>query len=173
MGSLTEVTFAARVEAGCAACGAAKLALRAYVEGNFALLGGEPVGRVAWAYKGETFVDGVFEIRCAVCANVAFADPRCPRCHAPDGLERALASENAHEVPAACPTCGDQTLTYRAFVPAGVVYEGKRADKAQTRCGLYDEGFHGVRAECKRCGPFAERADACPVCDAPGPLRPQ
>ena len=172
MGTLTEAAFTERVASGCTACGAKKLAIRSYVEGKFPLMGGEPVGVVTWAYKGETFVDGVFEIRCATCQHIVFSDAICTRCHAPDGLARALEASNAHAVPAQCPTCGIETITYRAFVPARVTYEGKRADKARTSCELYDPGFHGVRADCKACGAFARRVGVCPLCDSPGPLRP-
>ena len=173
MGSLTEATFTARVAQGCTACGAKKLLITAYVEGKFPIMGGEPIGTVTWAYKGETFVDGVFEILCASCKHTLFADPICPRCHAEGGLARALETENTHPVPAACPTCNAQTLTYRAFVPANVTYEGVRANKARTNCEQYDEGFHGLRAECKTCGACARHGATCPLCDAPGPIRPQ
>ncbi len=172
MGQLTEASFTRQVEAGCPACKGKKLSIRSYVEGRFALMGGEPVGTVAWAYKGETFVDGVFEIRCPSCKAELFRDTLCPRCHAPDGLAVALESANAQDVPRQCPKCQAQTLAYRAFVPAVVVYEGKRADKARTSCTLYDEGFHGTQAECKSCGPLAPKGSACPLCGAPGPIRP-
>ena len=58
-----------------------------------------------------------------------------------------------------------------AFVPTRVVYEGKRADPARTSTELHEDGFHGFRADCRDCGTVAERTDACPLCDAPGPLR--
>jgi hypothetical protein len=175
MGSLTEATFARTVEGGCPACGGKKLSIRAYVEGRFPLMSGEPVGGVAWAYKGEGFVDGVFEIRCAACKLELFADAICPRCHAPDGLARALETPNAHERPRECPRCNAQTLAYRAFAPAIVAYEGRRADKARTHCTPEDDGFHGVSAECKACGPFASvsASGGCPLCGAAGPLRAQ
>src|SRR5262252_8036072 len=72
VGSLDEFKFTELVGVGCPACGAKKLVIRSYVEGKFPIMGGEPVGPVTWAYKGETFVDGVFEIRCAGCDTVAF-----------------------------------------------------------------------------------------------------
>ena len=174
MGSLTEASFTELVDRGCTACGAKKLVIEAYVEGKFPLIGAEPAGVVTWAYKGETFVDGVFAIRCAACKHEVFADPMCPRCHTPEGLARALETENTHSVPKACPGCGIDSVTYRAFVPASVTYEGKRAGKARTECDLYDPGYRGLRAECKSCGSFDPRdSSSCPVCDAPGPLRPQ
>ena len=173
MGSLTESAFTKRIEDGCTACGAKKLAIRAYVVGAFPLLGGEPFGAVKWAYKGETFVDGVFEIRCASCKHDLFADAMCPRCHAPDALAKALESENAHTVPNACPTCGGDAVAYRAFVPVTVIHEGKRVDKARTSCELTDPGFHGIRALCEGCGSFGAHGSSCPLCDAPGPIRDQ
>lgn len=173
MGSLTEATFTEQVDKGCSACGGKKLLIRAYVEGKFPLLAGEPGGAVAWAYKGETFVDGVFEIRCAACKHALFTDPMCPRCHAADGLAHALDTENAQPVPEKCPTCSRETLAFRAFVPVSVAYEGKRADKARSSCTLYDAGFRGVGAECIHCGLLEPRAAGCPLCEAPAPIRPQ
>lgn len=171
MSTLTEATFTERVAAGCTACGAKKLVIRSYVEGKFALLGGEPTGAVTWAYKGETFVDGIFEIACAACPQILFADARCPRCHADGGLARALDTENTRPVPRVCVSCNAESLSYRAMTPVAVTYEGQRAGKAKPRVGLYDEGFHGLRADCARCGPALPDDEACPLCDAPGPLR--
>jgi hypothetical protein len=171
MGALTEATFTELVDRGCTACGAKKLVIESYVEGSFPLIGGEPLGTVTWAYKGETFVDGVFAIRCAACKHDVFADAMCPKCHTPGGLARALGTENEHAVPKACPACGIDSVFYRAFAPARVTYEGKRAGKARTDCDLYDPGFHGIRAECKSCGAFDPRSGACLVCAEPSPAR--
>ena len=130
-------------------------------------MGGEPVGRMTWVYDGEKFVDGVYEVACAACKEMVFAADVCPRCHAPGGLARALATPNRWPVPAACPSCDDEQLRYVAFVPARVVYEGKRAEKARSSTELHEDGFHGYRADCRDCGTVAELTDACPLCDAP------
>ena len=82
-----------------------------------------------------------------------------------------LATPNRWPVPAACPSCDDEELRYVAFVPARVVYEGKRADRARSTTELHEDGFHGYRADCRDCGTVAELTAACPLCDAPGPLR--
>jgi RNA polymerase subunit RPABC4/transcription elongation factor Spt4 len=174
MGSLSEATFTARVELGCTKCGSKKLTIRAYVAGKFPLMEGEPVAPVVWAYKGETFVDGVFAITCSSCRHILFEDPACPQCHDPGGLERALETENQHVVLKACPGCGQVMTTYRALVPAVVAYEGRRAQKARTSVGLYDPGFHGLGADCKACGSFAPHDDesGCALCTASaGPRR--
>jgi hypothetical protein len=167
MPRLDEATFTAKVNAGCSACGAKKLAIRSYVEGRFPLMDGEPTGTVSWAYKGEGFVDGVFEIGCASCAKVLFTDPACPRCGAPEGLARALGSENARAVPKTCPTCGAHTLTYRAMVPVRVTYEGGRTSPARASTTLYDEGFHGLGADCKACGALQAARAECDLCGGP------
>ena len=57
-------------------------------------MGAEPVGRIGWVYDGEKFVDGVYEVTCAGCHHVVFSADVCPRCHAPGGLKRALATPN-------------------------------------------------------------------------------
>ena len=89
----------------------------------------------------------------------------------PGGLAAALAAPNRWPVPAACPSCDDEQLRYVALVPARVVYEDKRAEKARTNVELHEPGFHGTRADCRDCGTVAELVAACPLCDAAAPLR--
>lgn len=175
MGLLDEPGLDRLIAAGCA-CGSDTLLFRTYVDGVFPFVASEPVGRVAWAYDGEKFVDGVYHVSCAGCAATLFSADVCPRCHAPDGLARALGTPNALPVPPACadPDCGGEELRYLAFVPARVSYGESGADKARTATESHEDGFHGVRATCRSCGAVAvERTDAgpCPLCDAPGPLR--
>jgi hypothetical protein len=173
MGLLDEASLEKMVTTGCTACHSNKLAFRSYVDGALPLVGGEPVGRMSWVYDGEKFVDGVFEVTCASCKQTIFSADICPRCDAPGGLARALATGNDWPVPAACPQCGEEELSYVAFVPAQVSYEGKRAEKARTSTELQDAGFHGARVTCKTCGMVSERTETCPLCASPGPLRPR
>jgi hypothetical protein len=171
MGLLDEAALERVVAAGCEACGSAKLMFRTYVDGAVPLVGGEPVGRVTWVYDGEKFVDGVYEIRCGQCDVVIFTADVCPRCHAAGGLARALETPNDWPVPRACPSCDEEEVRYVAFIPARVTFEGKRADKARGASEPHDNGFHGARVDCTDCGTVAVRADVCPLCGAPGPLR--
>jgi hypothetical protein len=171
MGLLDEPALERLVDAACGSCGSRKRRFRSYLDAALPLMGGEPVGRLAWVYDGEKFVDGVFEVACAACGAVVFTEGACPRCHAAGGLARALAAPNGWPVPERCPGCDDDQVRYVAFVPASVMYEGKRAERAQTAVELHDPGFHGFRVDCRDCGTVAERADTCPLCDGPGPLR--
>ena len=171
MGVLDEPGLDRLLEAGCTKCGARSLTFASYVDGLLPIMGAEPVGKITWVYDGEKFVDGVFEVTCTECKQVVFAETVCPRCHAPGGLERALATPNGWPVPAQCPKCEGEELRYIAFLPARVAYEGTRAEKARTTTELLDSGFHGYRVDCRDCGPVAERTDACPLCEAPAPLR--
>jgi len=172
MGLLDEAGLERLIAAGCAGCGGRRLTFRTYVDGLVPLLGGEPIARPTWVYDGEKFVDGVFEVTCADCARGLFAADVCPRCHAPGGLAVALATPNRWPVPSACPSCDGDEVRYVAFLPARVVYEGQRADKARTATELHDDGFHGIRVDCRDCGTVAARDDErCPLCDAAGPLR--
>jgi len=171
VGLLDEPGLDRLLERGCTKCGAHTLKFASYVDGLLPIMGGEPVGKLTWVYDGEKFVDGVYEVACADCKEVVFAADVCPRCHAPGGLARALGTTNRWRVPAACPSCDDEQLRYVAFVPARVVYEGKRAEKARTSTEMHEEGFHGFRADCRDCGTVAELTDACALCAAPAPLR--
>jgi hypothetical protein len=171
MGALTESKLDEIVNVGCPHCGAGKLRFSAYLDGRLPLLGGEPVGKLTWCYDGEKFVDGVYEIACAACSGAIFSESSCPRCHAADGLARALAAENSYPLPAECPSCQAEEVRYVAMLPATTVYEGKRATAPRTDVDPYDSGFHGFRIDCVDCGTVAEMKERCPLCDAPGPLR--
>jgi len=171
MGRLTERALEDVIAAGCTVCSTRRLKFRTYVDGLIPLQGGEPVGPIKWAYDGEKFCDGVFEIRCGQCDRVLFDEPMCPRCHTPNGLAVALASANTYPVLSSCPGCEGDEVRYIAMIPARVEYEGKRAEKARTATEMDDPGFHGYRVDCKGCGTVAELVDRCPLCDAPGPLR--
>jgi hypothetical protein len=173
VGTLTEAGLDELVARGCASCATGRLVFRAYLDGAWPLQGGEPVGTPSWVYDGEKFVDGVFEVTCAECKQVVFASDVCPRCNAAGALSVALGALNRWPVPAACPSCDGEELRYRAMVPARVAYQGKRAEKPRTSTELYDAGFHGYRVDCGDCGTVAELRDACPLCQAPAPLRPR
>jgi hypothetical protein len=173
MGMLTVTELEILLSTGCSACAGTSLRFRAYVDAGVPMMASEPVGKLYWAYNGERFVDGVFEIVCSACSAIVFASDVCPRCHAPGGLATALDLENAYPAPRECPTCAGQEVRLIAFVPAKVVYEGKRAQKAQTAIEPHDPGFHGYRVDCKRCGTVAELAGGCPLCESTGPLRPR
>ena len=175
MGLLDEPGLDRLIAAGCA-CGSQTLLFRTYVDGVFPFIAGEPVGRVTWAYDGEKFVDGVYDVTCAACGAHLFSADVCPRCHAPGGLARALGTANGLPVPPACadPDCGGEEIRYVAFIPARVTYERGRAEKARNMTEPHDDGFHGLRASCRVCGAIAAQrtdAGACPLCEAPGPLR--
>ena len=58
-----------------------------------------------------------------------------------------------------------------AMLPARVVYEGSRSQKARASVALEDDGVHGTRVDCASCGPIAEVLEVCPLCAAAGPLR--
>ncbi len=171
MGLLDEAGLDRLVTAGCTSCGGNKLVFLTYVDGLLPLMGGEPVGKITWVYDGEKFVDGVYEVSCDSCKKILFQSSICPRCNAEEKLDDALESENRWTVPMSCPSCEGEEVRYIAFLPARVLYEGKRAEKARAQAELDDEGFHGYRVDCRSCGKVAERIDRCPLCETPAPLR--
>ena len=171
MGMLTEQGLDELVAAGCT-CGSKRLAFRSYVDGHLPVMASEPAGTITWAFDGEKFVDGVFEVKCAACQKLIFSADVCPRCHAAGGLAKALESSNQLAAPRECPRCHMEELKYFAFVPARVTYEGKRiADKVRTSTEFYDNAFHGARMVCRDCGPIVEVTNRCPLCEAPGTPR--
>jgi hypothetical protein len=161
---LTEAAFTEIVDGGCPACQGKSVVVESYVTQTLPLLGGELYGSPSWGYKGEDLVRGTFRIACCGCENEIYASSSCARCDAPDMLERALEGENTFPLPVACAACGSELVTAKAFVPATVVYEGKRAAKARTQTAPDDPGFHAYRVECKSCGNAAEHFTSCPLC---------
>jgi Zn ribbon nucleic-acid-binding protein len=164
MPPLTEEAFTVLVDAGCPDCPGKRLAVEALVAQRLALLGGEPYGAPSWAYKGEDLVRGTYRISCEGCKRELFTATACPQCDAPDGVEKALTSENAFLLPRECATCGSEQLVAISLLPALVVYEGKRANKARARAGPDDPGFHAVRIECARCHGVVQPRTPCPLC---------
>lgn len=163
---LTEAAFTELVDGGCPSCKSPRVTVESYVAQKLPLMGGELYGSPSWGYKGEDLVQGTFRIACKDCDHEIFTSAACPRCEAPDALERVLAEENAFPLPVSCTGCGSELITATAYVPAVVLYEGKRADKARTQTAPEDPGFHAFRAECKQCRNAAERKSPCPLCAA-------
>ena len=161
---LTEAAFTDLVDGGCPACKGKSVVVESYVVQTLPLLSGELYGSPSWGYKGEDLVRGTFRIACSACDNEIFSSTDCPRCDAPERLARALEGENAFPLPVSCTACGSEMVTARAYVPATVVYEGKRAAKARTQTTTDDPGFHAYRVECKACRNAAEHMSSCPVC---------
>lgn len=164
---LTEAAFTELVDAGCPACKNKSVVVETYVVQTLPLLAGEVYGSPSWGYKGEDLVRGTFRIACSACDHAIFASSACPRCDAPDHLARALEGENTFPLPVSCAGCGSEIVTARAYVPATVVYEGKRGAKARTQTAPEDPGFHAYRVECKACGNAAEHMSSCPLCAPP------
>lgn len=161
---LTEAAFTEIVDAGCPSCKAARIVVEAYVAQRLPLMGGELYGSPSWGYKGEDLVTGTYRIACKDCDRELYASSGCPRCDAPDALARVLEAENGFPLPVKCTGCDSELVTASAYVPATVVYDGKRADKARTQTAPEDPGFHAFRAECKQCRNTAEQRTPCPLC---------
>lgn len=161
---LTEQAFTTLVDAGCTACASKKLVVEAIVAQKMPILGGEPYGTPSWGYKGEELVQGTFRVSCDHCKKELHTEAACSRCGSADGVAKALASENAFPLPAACTGCGSELLTATVLVPAEVIYEGKRAAKARTQTVPEDPGFHAARVECKECRNIMERRTTCVLC---------
>lgn len=161
---LTEAAFTEIVDAGCTKCPSKRVVVETYVAQRLPLLGGELYGSPSWGYKGEDLVNGTFRIACKDCDSELFSTNECPGCNAPDALATILATESAFPLPVKCTGCGSELVTALAYVPATVVYDGKRAEKARTQTVPEDPGFHAFHAECKSCKASTERRKPCPLC---------
>ena len=161
---LTEAEFTILVDRGCPSCSGQRLVIESLVTQSVPLLGGEVYGAPTWSYKGEHLVDGTYRIACDACAHEIYAATACPRCAAAGGIARALATTNTFELPARCAQCDSELMTAEAIVPAHVVYEGKRAQKARTETTPDDEGFHALAVTCKACRVMTPSGAACPLC---------
>ena len=171
MGALDQGAFEQLVQAGCTACGGRLLEIRSYIDRSVELMAGEPTNEGRWVHDGEKFVDGAYRIACVGCAHVAFESDICPRCNAAHGLARALQTDNRLRVPKRCPRCNELELLMLAFVPATARYGGE-TPKPKQLVDFGDAGYHVVAFACHGCD-NAVVAERCPLCDAPGPLRPR
>jgi RNA polymerase subunit RPABC4/transcription elongation factor Spt4 len=169
MGKLDEKTFEAAIAAGCLACGHGVLEIRTFLDRSVEVMLGDPNNAGKWAHDGEKFVDGTYRMTCAACQHVAFADAMCPRCNASDGLARALAETSRLTLPKRCPKCNETELLAIALIPA-VAMSGAGTPKPKPLAEAGEPGYHFVAFACESCD-NAVVAQACPLCDAPGPLR--
>jgi hypothetical protein len=172
MGQLDETRFGAMVHAGCPACGAAALDISSFIDRRLDIMLGEPNDDGRWVHDGEKFVDGTYRIACASCSHVVFTDDACPRCHAAGGLQRALGDVSRLTVPRRCTACNDTEMIAVALIAASVRYTGGHAALPRPLGDLGDPGYHVVAYACESCD-LAIVAKTCPLCDAPGPLRPR
>jgi hypothetical protein len=170
MGQLDEARFETIISAGCAACGGAVMAIESFIDRRYLLMLADPNDAGKWAHDGEKFVDGTYRIRCAACAAVAFETTACVRCHAAGGLARALAETTRLAIPKRCPKCQEIELIALALVPASARYGGGTVPKPQALAEFGEPGVHFVAYACESCD-AATVTQACPLCDAPGPLR--
>ena len=171
MGALGQAEFEQLVRAGCTTCGGALLEIRSFLDRSLVMMAGTPNDDGRWAHDGEKFVDGTYRIACASCAHVAFESEVCPRCNAAGGLARALAETSRVTVPKRCPQCSELELLALAFVPATARYGGETPKPKQV-VDFGEPGYHVVAYACHGCD-NAVVAEKCPLCDAPGPLRPR
>jgi RNA polymerase subunit RPABC4/transcription elongation factor Spt4 len=172
MGQLGEIQFDAAVRPGCPACGATALDICSFIDRRLDVMLGEPNDDGRWVHDGEKFVDGTYRIACASCEHVVFSDTACPRCHASGGLARALGDASRLTVPRRCDACNETEIIALALIPATVRYSGGSAALPRPLGELGDPGYHIVAYACESCD-AAVVAKACPLCDAPGPLRPR
>jgi hypothetical protein len=163
-GFLSESGFAALLEAGCPGCHAKKVMIEALLVEKVPLLAGEVFGSPSWAYKGEDFVRGTYRIECHGCRKELFATSECPRCGVSGGAQRALEQVSDFPLPRRCEHCGGEQLTAKAFAPARVVYEGKRAEKPRAQAGPEEPGFHPFEVTCKTCDRVVLPEASCPLC---------
>jgi hypothetical protein len=172
MGHLDEKTFEATVNAGCPACHATTLDIRSFIDRRLQIMLAEPNNAGKWAHDGEKFIDGTYSITCASCKHVVFSSDICPRCNTAGGLARAVADTTRLVIPKRCPSCKETELLALALIPATAKYSPGVPPKPLPAADFGEPGYHVVVYACESCD-AATVAQACPLCDAPGPLRPR
>jgi hypothetical protein len=169
MGQLDERTFEATVAAGCPACKAPTLVIRSFIDRRILLMLADPNDAGRWVHDGEKFIDGTYSIACPSCAHVVFTSDICPRCNAAGGLAKALGDTSRLPIPKRCPACNELELLALALVPAIASYP---SPKPKPLAEYGEPGHHMVAYACESCD-NAVVTQKCPLCDAPGPLRPR
>jgi len=172
MSQLDEKKFEAIVAAGCPACHTPEIEIRSFIDRRLLIMLADPNDAGRWVHDGEKFVDGIYQITCTRCAEVLFSDACCPRCHAAGGLARALGDQTRLQIPKRCPGCNELELLALALVPASARYGGGERPKPVPLAEFGEPGHHVVAFACESCD-AATVTQTCPLCDAPGPLRPR
>ena len=172
MGVLDEKSFEALVQAGCPGCGGRTMEISSFIDRRLLMMLADPNDAGRWVHDGEKFVDGTYRIACASCQKVVFEHADCPRCHAAGGLARALADTSRFVVPKRCPACNELELLAIALVAAEARYGGDERPKPVPLADFGEPGHHVVAFACESCD-AATVTQTCPLCDAPGPLRPR
>ena len=167
MGQLDERTFDATVAAGCPACGGKTLEIRSFIDRRVLLMLADPNDAGKWVHDGEKFVDGTYRIACTACKHTVFSSDICPRCNAAGGLAKALGDASRLPIPKKCPSCNELELLALALVPAVAQWP---SPKPKPLAEYGEPGHHMVAYACESCD-NAVVTQACPLCDAPGPLR--
>ena len=88
---------------------------------------------------------GTYRIACESCKKELFATTGCPMCNAEGGVDRALNEADPAPLAVTCNACGGDLLVATAFVPALVVYEGKRPNKPRPQAVPEEPEFHMTR----------------------------
>ena len=170
MGALSQAKFEELVNAPCPACHANALEIHTYIDKSIVVMVGEPNDAGRWVHDGEKFVDGTYRIACTKCQHAVFESDICPRCNAAGALATALSSTSRVQIPKRCPKCNELELLAIAFVPATA--PASAAPKPKPTADFGDPGYHIVAYACHACD-NAVVSERCPLCDAPGPLRPR
>lgn len=171
MGQLDEARFEALIGAGCTKCNATVLEIRTFLDRRLLFMLADPNDAGRWVHDGEKFVDGVYRMTCTSCSAVMFEDPCCPRCNAVGGLEHALEDTSRLPIPKRCPSCNELELLGLALV-AAKAKSGAGTPKPEPLAEFGEPGHHMVAFACESCD-AAVVTQKCPLCDAPGPLRPR
>jgi hypothetical protein len=170
MGALSQSQFEQIVNAPCPACGGSSLEISTFIDRSFVAMVGEPNDAGRWVHDGEKFVDGTYKIACTSCAHAVFASDICPRCNAAGALPKALESSSRIAIPKRCPKCNELELIAIALIPAKA--HAGTAPKPKPTVDYGEPGYHVVAYACHACD-NAVVSERCPLCDAPGPLRPR
>lgn len=171
MGQLDETRFEALIGAGCQKCSAKVLEIRTFLDRRVLFMLADPNDAARWVHDGEKFVDGTYRIACASCNDVLFEDPCCPRCNAAGGLGRAISDTSRLAIPKRCPRCNELELLALVLV-AAKAKSGAGTPKPEPLAEFGEPGYHVVAFACESCE-AAVVTQKCPLCDAPGPLRPR
>lgn len=147
------------------------LELRTFLDRRLLMMLADPNDAGRWVHDGEKFVDGVYRIACTSCPCVLFEHADCPRCHSVGGLARALDDTSRLPIPKRCPSCNEIELIALALV-AAKAKSGAGTPKPEPLAEFGEPGHHMIAFACESCD-AAVVTQKCPLCDAPGPLRPR
>src|SRR5262245_29745318 len=99
MGKLDESGFATAIAGGCAKCETKAFNVRSMIDREITVVLGRRGDEGRWTHDNAKFADGIYQISCLRCGELAFDSADCPRCDREGGIVDVVSEPSRLAVP--------------------------------------------------------------------------